>query len=133
MRIVALLAADYARIDNPDGKLDILGAFRKIFADQFPFTPRRICFVLVLEVDAEESTRTREVEARLDGPDGEALTAIEATLPSLAESKEAGQFSVICEMETPSFASPGEYAFRVRFDGGEFEASTVFEVVQRAP
>ena len=132
MRIVALLAADYERIDNPDGKLDILGAFRKIFADKFPFTPRQICFVLMLEVSAEESTRSHEVEARLDGPDGAALMAIEATLPSFAQSEEPGQFSVICEIEAPSFASPGEYAFHVRFDGGEIEASTVFEVVLRA-
>ena len=53
MKINTVLVADYAKVDPADGKLDILGIFRQIVADEFPVTVRRICLIVGESIASE--------------------------------------------------------------------------------
>lgn len=132
MKINAVLVADYAKIDPSDGKLDILGVFRQIDADGFPFTLRRICLVVIVQRDPSDTDHSHRFEACMEDVNGEAVAILEAdyelppgtgTLP--------GQYGVIFEVSDPTFNVPGGYQFRVRLNDGEITESVVIEVVQR--
>ena len=132
MKISTLLVADYAKIDASDGKLDILGVFRQISAPEFPITLRRMCFVIVVQRETTDTSDRHRLEAFMEDANGETVAILEAdyelpvgtlTLP--------GESRIICEVTDPTFATPGEYRFQVRINGGEITESVVIEVAQR--
>jgi len=131
MKINTVLVADYAMVDPSDGKLDILGVFRRITADCFPVTLRRICFVVIVQQDPDETTDSYRFEAFMEDAEGETVTTLEATYEfpestaSLPESH-----GVIYEFAEPTFDVPGEYRFGVRLNDGEITESVVIEVVR---
>ena len=87
MRINTVLVADYAKVDPSDGKLDILGIFRQISAEEFPVTLRRICLVIVVQQDTGEMTESYRFEAFMEDAEGETVTTIEATYQLPVQSK----------------------------------------------
>lgn len=132
MKINTVLVADYANVDPSDGKLDILGVFRQIAAEEFPVTLRRICLVVIVQQDPGETTESYRFEAFFDDTDGETIATFEATY-QFPESKAnlSEPYGVICEFTEPTFDLPGIYRFGVRLNEGEITESVVVEVVQR--
>lgn len=132
MKINTLLVADYAKVDPFDGKLDILGVFRQIAAEEFPVTLRRICMVVILQQDAGETPQSYRLEVFMEDTDGEAVTTFEATY-QLPESKASlsEPYGVIYEFAEPTFDAPGDYRFGVRLNDGEITETVVIEVVRR--
>lgn len=132
MRINTVLVADYAKVDPSDGKLDILGIFRQISAEEFPVTLRRICFVVIVQQDPDDKTDSHRFEAFMEDAEGEIVTTIEATY-EFPERKATlpEPYGVICEFTEPTFDVPGDYRFGVRLNDGEITESRLIEVVQR--
>ena len=132
MKINTVLVADYAKVDPADGKLDILGIFRQIAADEFPATLRRICLVVIVQQDPGETTESYRFEAFLDDAEGDSVTTLEATYQIPERMVNVSEpYGVICEFTEPTFEAPGDYRFGVRLNDGEISDSVVIEVVQR--
>ena len=132
MKINTLLVADYAKIDPSDGKLDILGAFRRISAKEFPVTLRRMCFVIIVQRDLTDTKDSHRFEASMEDANGETVAILEANyeLP-VGTATLPGESRLICEVTDPTFDKTGEYRFTVRLNDGEITESVVIEVVQR--
>lgn len=132
MKINTVLVADYANVDPADGKLDILGVFRQIAAENFPVTLRRICMVVIVQQDPGETTESYRFEAFMDDVEGETVTTVEATY-QFPESEEnlSEPFGVIYEFTEPTFDVPGDYSFGVRLNDGEITESVLIKVVRR--
>lgn len=132
MKINTILVADYASVDPSNGKLDILGVFRQVSAENFPVTLRRICLVVIVQEDPDETTDFHLVEAFMEDAEGEIITTIEATY-EFPERKATlpEPYGLICEFSEPIFDEPGEYRFGVQMNDGEITDSVIVEVVQR--
>ena len=132
MKINTVLVADYAKVDPSDGKLDILGIFRQISAQDFPVTLRRICLVVIVQQDPNETTDLHRVEAFMKDPECEIVATIESTY-EFPERKVTlpEPYGLICEFTDPTFDVPGKYRFGVRMSDGEITESVVIEVVRR--
>ncbi|MBN2548662.1 MAG: hypothetical protein JXB15_05875 [Anaerolineales bacterium] len=116
MKLDLLLAADYANITG-DGKLNVMGIFREINADNFP--TRLVSMHLVIRLIAElgEYGASRDLFVFLRDPDG--VDKFRVTGRVDIPKGEGGiipQVNIILELKDLVFPQPGIYQFVVMVD-----------------
>lgn len=117
MQLMILLTADYANIDRPSEKLNVLGAFKYIFADRFPHRHNRMAVVVKLRPDFGDHSDDRELSIVLYDADGIELVrfAIPFSFP-LGEGGHRPEFQGVIELNNLEFPRPGIYEFTVMVD-----------------
>ncbi len=119
MEKLILLVADFANVDRA-GKLNVLGAFNRIYAIDFP--AKHSLMHLVIKLGAElGDVGTKTFVAKFVGEDGAELLSfppIEFKVPSpnKGETPETNFILQIRDLEIPQ---PGKYAFHIFVDGEE--------------
>jgi hypothetical protein len=131
MKIQMLIVADAANLDVATGKINILGAFTRIFAKQFPAVHPRMAIVVKLAADTPiETTDVRDFEGILTDADGHevALVSGPVSIPR-GEKGTRPDASIILELNGVGFTHAGFYKFTVYVDGDEI-GDTSIELVQ---
>lgn len=118
MEIDLALLADAATIDN-SGKLNILGIFDRITAQNFPAQHSRISLVLRFAAGLQEAG-SHQVEIRLKAPDGSEVVRLNGAMQLGAGTPAAGagvKVPHVLNLDGMVFPKPGLYNFDVRVDG----------------
>lgn len=127
MKIQMLITADAANIDTTTGKINILGAFNRIFSRQFPAVHPRIAVIVKLAAASPmESTDIRNFEGVLVDADGIELHIISgpvsiARLPNGTYS----EVGMVLELNGIVFSHPGFYQYVIRIDGEEIGETSI--------
>ena len=131
MDVKLALTADYANVSQ-DGKLNVMGIFSRVMAQQFPATHPLMHLVLVFTADASEKGRTREVRIRLVDDDGKALMDINGSF-QVPESPELRvEMQQIFALQMLQFPNAGQYAFHILVDGRS-RATLPLEIAHTPP
>ncbi len=120
MEVTLALLCDAANVSD-EGKLNILGTFDSISAEEFPAAHPAMCLVLRLSASAAEIGRSRELSIRLLDADGDQLGEITGQV-DIGESRTPGnesQVQLIFGLPNTSFPGPGSFAFYVLIGGDE--------------
>jgi hypothetical protein len=130
MKSQVLLTADYASVDQATGKLNILGAFNRIFAKQFPAVHPRMALVAKLVAsDFAETTEPRPIEVTLTDADGTELFQVTGMVQLPIDKKGFRQdANIIVEINAIEFPRPGTYEFIVKCEH-EVIGETTIELV----
>lgn len=130
MKIATLLTADYASVEQPSGKLNILGAFTRILAHQFPCTHRRMAVVVKLKPELGDHSSERELSVVLRDEDGTEFVRFSG--PFEFQYGERGirpEFTAVLELNNVQFPKPGLYEFVVYVDD-QLQGRTSMELIQ---
>ena len=129
MEVAFALLADGANVSR-EGKLNILGAFDRLYASKFPFTWPRMMLVARFVASAAEYGTEKSIEIVTMDADGKKLGTASGkmTLPASASGREL-KINHILPM-TITFPSTGEYSIEILING-EPKATVPLEVVQR--
>lgn len=129
MDVAFALLADAANVSR-EGKLNILGAFDRLYASKFPFTWPRMILVARFVASAAEYGTEKTIEIVTMDADGKKLGTASGkmTLPTSATGREL-KINHILPM-TITFPSTGEYSVEILING-EPKATVPLEVVQR--
>ena len=132
MKLLMMIAADYATFDPATGKLHILGLFRQIEAKQFPVVHPRICFVVKIEGDLSDKPNSHKLNVTLTDDDGEEIVNVEGPfdMPDSIHGI-SPECDVVMELNGLTFRKPGQYRFFVRLNDGEVEGSTAIQIIQK--
>lgn len=130
MRLLILLAADHAYIDNTTGKLYVLGAFNSIGVSQFPGRHDKMALVVRIASEVTDPTTEQTLTALLMDEDGRQILKFESpfTLP-IASDGSRPYFSLIVEISGILFPQPGRYALRITVGEDEL-GSTPIDIVE---
>jgi hypothetical protein len=107
------LIADEANLSQ-DGKLNVLGAFDRIVAPQFPIIHPKMVFIFRIEAGFVDSRRKVPVRVRLMDEDGEVLfdAGGEIGAPEVQPGDLATAYQLFA-LAGIRFGSPGQYRFVV--------------------
>jgi hypothetical protein len=110
---VTMLLADFANI-TADGKINVLGIFDKIQANQFPVRLPSMVLVARISLDIGERPIKRDLAIRLVEQDGTQLLEItgEVVFPDMPHG-ELPQFNIITGIQGVIFPMPGPHAFHL--------------------
>ena len=131
MKVIMMVVADYAASETQTGKLNIIGVFTRITANEFPTTHHRMYLALKFEGEITDSSRPHQLSVTLASEDGVNMFAIEgefgmpASPPGIPP-----QVGLVIELNQLKFESPGDYRFYVRVNEGELDESSVLQLVQ---
>jgi hypothetical protein len=131
MKVLMMIAADLANVDNQTKKLNIIGMFRSIQAGHFPITLNRMCLVIKIGGDITDSHSPHKLEVSLTDDDGKEMLKIEGTfeMPKSPPGIDP-EYNALFEFNQLVFPKPGDYCFYLEVDDAEVEASTVIQVVK---
>lgn len=116
MKLDLALVADAATVDG-SGKLNILGIFDHISAQEFPARHERMCLVLRFTAASGEQG-DRSVEVVIRDPQGEEMARLSGSIELTAFSGPDGvRIPQILHMDGFVFPQPGVYAIDVEIDG----------------
>jgi len=116
MKLDLALLADAATVDGA-GKLNILGIFDHISAEEFPARHERMCLVLRFSAAAVDSGE-HEVEVVVRDPDGEEMARMTGSIglgPFVGA--EGVRIPQVLHLDGFVFPQPGVYAVEVEIDG----------------
>jgi len=116
MEVPLLVLADYANV-SIEGKLNILGIFSNVNASALPFTLAQMQIVFMLRYAPIERGQTKEVDVRLEGPDGELLIGFKTTLPLPADAPLSGDVPQVISLNGLTFTRYGDHALHVLVNG----------------
>ncbi len=113
MDVSLALLADYANVTR-DGKLNIMGVFDTIFAEQFPAVHPQMQLVVRLEANPAEAGSRKKLEIKLMTEDGRLLFAIGTELGFEVKdpTKPLGEMlksDHIIGLQNVRFEQPGDY------------------------
>jgi hypothetical protein len=116
MELLTILAADYANITK-EGKLNVMGIFKNIYAADFP--ARHLSMTLVVKLGAElgEFDDERQLTVKLMDEDGNEIMRL--TGPVKVPKPSGGhrpEINAILEVNEIVFPHPGRYQFSVQVD-----------------
>lgn len=116
MRVTLAVLADAANITR-EGKLNILGIFDSVQAQQFPVTHPQMQLVMRFEGDRSESGKAKKVEVQLMDEDGKRLFVLSGDF-TLGPGRpgEAIGSNHILTINMLKFERPGDYEFKVLFN-----------------
>ncbi|MBA3870372.1 MAG: hypothetical protein H0X30_14600 [Anaerolineae bacterium] len=119
MEKLILLVADYANVDQ-GGKLNVLGAFGRIYAPQFPALHASLHLVVKLGADIEDFGKEKQFNVYFRDADGKILLAL-PTIPFTLNSKNmpVPEVNFIIQVQNLVLPSAGQYDFEVMVDGEE--------------
>lgn len=132
MKILMMAAADYATFEPVTGKLNILGFFRRITANEFPASHPRMCFVIKFEGEFSDHPEPHSLNLTMVDEDGGEILNIEGPFEMpIGTVDMPPECNVILELNGLTFHHPGEYLFHVRVDDGLVEDSISIAVIQQ--
>lgn len=117
MESVYLLLADYANMTG-DGKINVMGIFNRIFANNFPALHPEMYLVSQLSASPAEYDREFKLTIRLMDQDGKHVI-VEHLLDGKIPRDEAGasvNVNTIIRLNNTLFPQPGAYGFYVLVD-----------------
>ena len=129
MHVAFALLADAANVSR-EGKLNVLGAFDRIYGSKFPMTWSRATLVTRFVASAAEYGTEKNIEIITLDADGKRLGG--ATGKMQVPANKSGRQLKINHLLPLSitFPGPGEYSIEILVNG-EPKASVALEVVQR--
>ena len=129
MEVAFALLADAANVSR-EGKLNILGAFDRIYGAKFPLTWPRMMLVVRFVASAAEYGTEKSLEIVTLDADGKKLGSATGKM-KLPERPAGRQLKInhVLPM-TMTFPSPGEYSIDILING-EPKAAVPLDVVQR--
>jgi len=123
------LLADAANISR-EGKLNILGAFDRIYASKFPLTWPRMVLVTRFEASAAEYGSEKSLEIVTLDADGKRLGSASGKMKiGTGQSGRQIKINHVLPMGM-TFPAPGQYSIEILVNG-EPKAAVPLEVVQR--
>lgn len=116
MKLLALLAADYANIEQ-GGKLNVMGIFNDINSPMFPVKRPSMHLVVKLGAELGETNQRRRVTIKLIDEDGAELVNLsrDIDLPPVVGGR-LPEFNFIVGLNDITFPRPGRYEFVVLVD-----------------
>lgn len=131
MDVTLAVLADAANITE-DGKLNLLGVFNEISAEDFPCRHPQMYCVVMFEAGPAEFNKKKVVEIAIVRPDGEVLGKLEAddvTVPKPAGKRTRSYVRMILNLQNVPFPEPGDYELSVLV-GGEQKRSIPLTVMR---
>ena len=129
MDVAFALLADAANISQ-EGKLNILGAFDRIYGSKFPLTWPRMMLVMRFVASAAEFGTEKSIEIVTLDADGKKLGTLSGKVTiGAAQSGRQMKINHVLPM-TLTFPGPGEYSIEILVNG-EPKAAVPLEVVAR--
>jgi hypothetical protein len=120
-----VLLADYANL-TANGKPNVMGVFRQIYAHQFPCRHLSMYLVIILQTDPIEESRGEHIlAARLIDADGSVLRQLE--IPFRFPERSSGirpEATMIFRIDHIEFPYPGDYAWHILIENeniGQYE------------
>ncbi len=120
-----VLLADYANLTG-NGKPNVMGVFRQIYAPQFPYRHLSMYLVIILQTEPiEESRGERILIVRLVDADGSVLRQLE--MPFRFPVRNSGirpEATIIFRIDHVEFPYPGDYVWQVLIEDeniGQYE------------
>ncbi len=129
MDVAFALLADAANVSR-EGKLNILGAFDRIYGAKFPLTWPRMVLITRFIASAAEYGTEKSLEIVTMDADGKRLSAATGKM-SLPKGQTGRQLKInhVLPM-TMTFPNPGQYSIEILVNG-EPKATVPLDVVQR--
>ncbi|HEY3282411.1 MAG TPA: hypothetical protein VGN26_09075 [Armatimonadota bacterium] len=106
------LTADYANVAQ-DGKLNVMGIFGRIMAQQFPVTHPTLHLVLQFAAGPAEWGMRKKVQVKLMDQDGESLLSIDGELTVPEGRSGVVEWPQVFALQMLQFKAPGNYAFHI--------------------
>lgn len=132
MKITLAVLADYANITR-EGKLNILGIFDVIHAQNFPMTHPQMQLIMRFEADIAEAGKTKKLEIKLMDADGKTLFVLNGSFTlGQGQPGEVMVSNQILTINMMKFENPGNYEFKILIND-ELKAEVPLKVVQFAP
>jgi len=119
LEVQLAVIADCANIAAGD-KLNVLGVFDTIRARKFPYVHPFFSLALRVRLEYQDGEDDHKLSAILVDADGKTMVRADVNFPGRAI--EPGTFlhlNPILNFAGSSFTKPGEYAFRILWDGKE--------------
>lgn len=130
MQLTMLITADYASVEQGTGKLNILGAFTRILARDFPVRHRRMAVVVQIRPELGDSPDEHILRVLLTDADEAEILQVSGPF-SLPHRKGEGprpDFNAVLEINDLIFPYPGTYKLAVFSDDVQLN-DTPIEVV----
>lgn len=134
MELALALLADFAN-KSADGKLNILGAFNRIFAEKFPAVHTEMKLVLRFSVHPAETGETKKIKIQLRTDTGQVKMEIEGEMKLPRPPRITGEMLTsdqILGINGLQIEAAGRYEFVV-FVNGEVKGSAPFTASARQP
>ncbi|HLA18827.1 MAG TPA: hypothetical protein VJ253_05835 [Dehalococcoidia bacterium] len=131
MEVPLALLADYANVSR-EGKLNVMGVFNRIWANEFPATHPEMQLVFRLEAGPAERGQEKTIEVKLLDADGKEVQHLTGHLAVAQESQELTiQIDQILKLTNVVFEKAGAYRFDILVNGET--KRTVEFAVERLP
>lgn len=129
MEVKHALLADYANVSR-EGKLNVLGIFTQIFAQNFPVVHAQLHLIVPWQATRAESGKAKKFEIQLIDEDGKKLFSVgsELVIPDGKPGK-AISGNQIMAFNGIKFEKPGQYAFHILINDDQ-KTSVSFDVIQ---
>lgn len=125
MELTLGLVCDDAQVD-PEGRLDVTGAFHDLFAPGFPAKQDRMVLVLALEWAHGDHGRYQFTVDLVDPRGRPSLTVRgHSDVDAREEGRAPARTRLVMPLEEVVFPVPGRYRFRVRAKGHELEGPSL--------
>jgi Family of unknown function (DUF6941) len=129
MRVTLAVLADAANITR-EGKLNIMGIFDSIQAQEFPVVHPQMQLVMRFEADLAESVNAKKVEVHLMDGDGKKLFVLSGDFASgQGRPGDSIGSNHILTINMLKFECPGDYEFRILIDN-ELKMEVPLKVLQ---
>ena len=131
MEVPLALLADYANVSR-ENKLNVMGVFNRIWANEFPATHPEMQLVFRLEAGPAERGQDKNIEVKLLDADGNTIQHLKGAVSLPKESRELViQIDQILKLANVVFEKAGAYRFDILVNG---ETKRVVEfAVERLP
>jgi len=117
VHVILALLADAANVSR-EGKLNLLGIFDTIYANQFPTVHPQMQLVIRLEAAPAEAGSTRAIEVQFVTEGGATVFSLPGTMTVPQRGPgETVRIDHILTLNSLTFASPGRYIFRIAVEG----------------
>ena len=112
MKIPLMVTADYAAVEPKTGKLNVIGVFRRIYAQNFPAVHSRMYVVMQIAGEVGDSRNPHNVSVTISDEDGKTIASME--IPFEIPKAPPGippQHTLILELNGTVFDNAGDYVF----------------------
>lgn len=132
MEVKQVLLADYANVSR-EGKLNVLGIFTEIYAQNFPIAHPQMHLIISWQATRAESGRAKKIEVQLLDEDGKKLFTVsnELVVPDGKSGKLISGNNIMC-FNGIRFEKAGQYAFHILVNDDQ-KGSVAFGVVHLTP
>ena len=127
MELLTILVADYANVTK-NGKLNVMGIFKNIYASKFPAKHLSMTLVIKLGADLGEFDE-RKLTVKLLEADGKELMSLETpiVLPKLIPGQRP-EINAIFQINEVVFPKAGRYQFSIFVDK-DFKGSLPIDLI----